>query len=94
MKPCPDVVGDASVILFTPIDERHNFTGNCNWPAICQDLPFVVSPPAVDSIGCDHNWNTITDTWYTTIGEAIEQAEDEYKEPVPLGPRNTMPKAL
>ena len=44
--------------------------------------------------GCDHNWNTITDTWYTTIGEAIEQAEDEYKEPVPLGPRNTMPKAL
>jgi hypothetical protein len=29
MKPVPKIIGDAKVILFTPIDSRHRPTENC-----------------------------------------------------------------
>ena len=34
--------------------------------------------------GCDAEWNPITDTWHNNLGEAVEQAEFEYK-----GSKNT-----
>ncbi len=87
MKECPDIVGSAKVLLFTYIDERHQFTGNCRQIvagqlmgpmkglAICK----YDEEDAYYLFGCDEDWESITDTWHETIEEAMEQAEFEYK---------------
>ena len=73
--------------MFTTIDHRHQFTGNCKQIvagkqmgpmaglAICQyegESEFYL-------FGCDANWKSITDTWHQTIDKAIQQAEFEYQ---------------
>ena len=87
MKDCPDIVGQAKVIMFTPIDARHEFTGACKQIvagklmgpmaalAICQ----YEGETAFYLFGCDHDWNTVTDTWHQSLEEATTQAEFEYR---------------
>jgi hypothetical protein len=83
----PKEVGGAKVILYTPIDERHQHTGNCKQIvagvlmsamaglAICQ----YENEDCFYLFGCDENWETVTDTLHNTIEEAKEQAEFEYE---------------
>ena len=87
MNDCPDILGQANVIMFTPIDDRHEFTGACEQIvagtrmgpmaglAICQ----YDGETAYYLFGCDQEWNTITDTWHQSLQEAIDQAEFEYR---------------
>lgn len=87
MKPCPKEVGGARVICYTPIDERHRFTGNCQYSntdgpqgpmvvlAICQ----YKGEDAFFLFGCDAEWQAVTDTWHHTLTEAKEMAEWEYE---------------
>ena len=87
MKECPEIVGEAQVLLYTPIDERHKFTGNCKQIvagqlmgpmqglAICQ----YKTEDSYYLFGCDENWEVITDGWHERIEDAIKQAEFEYK---------------
>ena len=80
-------VGGAKVVLYTKIDDRHKFTGNCRQIVagelmgaafgltICQyegEENFYL-------FGCDADWNTLTDTWHETLENAKEQAEFEYE---------------
>lgn len=83
---CPNSIGGAKVIMFTPIDEQHQFTGKpqhivsgklmskISGLVICQyenDTSFYM-------FGCDKNWKSITDTWHESIEDAIHQANFEY----------------
>ena len=84
MTQCPDKVGDMKVVMFTPIDERHAFTGNCKQIVAGQ----VLGPMAGLVIcqhqggyylfGCDDDWSVNCDTWHDTLADAIDQAEYEY----------------
>jgi hypothetical protein len=87
MGAAPRKISGATVVLFTPIDERHRYTGNCR-----QTVAGVLQEPAAglaicqydgeDSFylfGCDKHWSGITDTWHRTIEEAVAQAEFEYE---------------
>jgi hypothetical protein len=87
MEAAPKQINGATVVLFTPIDERHRHTGNCR-----QIVAGVLQGPAAgmaicqydgeDSFylfGCDEHCSTITDTWHQTIEEARGQAEFEYE---------------
>jgi hypothetical protein len=87
MKPCPNIVGGARVICYSPIDKRHRFTGACkqivhhqlmgamSGLAICQ----YEGEEAFYLFGCGSEWRTVTDTWHQTLDEAKSQAEFEYE---------------
>jgi hypothetical protein len=87
MKTCPAIVGSARVIFYSPIDERHRFTGNCVHTvaglqmdamaglAICQ----YTGEEAFYLFGCDSDWQSVTDTWHQTLEDAKHQAEYEYE---------------
>jgi len=97
MRDCPDIMGKAKVIMFTPIDGRHALTDDCK--QIVAGTPIVpiaglaICQHASETVfylfGCDKEWNTLTDTWHQTIQEAIEQAEFEYR-----GSKQTWEKKL
>ena len=87
MKEIPKEVGGARVVLYTPIDERHRHTGNCQ-----QIVAGVLMGPAAGLaicqyegedcfylFGCDEDWEVETDTWHQTLAEAKAQAEFEYE---------------
>lgn len=81
------MIGGAKVVFYSPIDERHRHTGNCEQIvagvlveaakglAICQyegDNSYYL-------FGCDENWQSITDTWHETVEAAKDQADFEYE---------------
>jgi hypothetical protein len=87
MGAAPKQIGGTTVVLFTPIDERHRPTGNCR-----QIVTGVLQGPAAGLaicqyegdgsfflFGCDEHWSNITDTWHRSIEEAMGQAEFEYE---------------
>jgi hypothetical protein len=85
---CPTILsGGARVVAWTPIDQRHRPTGSCRHfvagelvgtaagLAVCQfeqDAGFFL-------LGCNAQWETMTDTWHPTIEEAKAEAELEYE---------------
>jgi hypothetical protein len=81
------MIGNARVICYTPIDQRHRFTGACKQVvrgelmrpmaglAICQ----YAGENAFYLFGCDSDWQKATDTWHRTLEEAQQQAEFEYE---------------
>ena len=87
MKPRPEVISGETLICYSPIDERHRFTGNCKQIVAGQ----VLGPMAGLMIcyyekdggfylfGCDADWRVKTDTWHETLDEAKSQAEFEYE---------------
>lgn len=84
---CPDYIGGAKVVLYTPIDNRHIFTkatkqivagklmGKMKGLAICK----YENEDAFYLFGCDEKWESVTDTWHQDIEDAKDQAEYEYK---------------
>ena len=87
MKKVPNEIDRARVVLYTPIDERHKHTGNCQ-QIVAGELMGPAAGLAIcqyegeDSyylFGCDENWDTVTDTWHETLEEAKAQAEFEYE---------------
>ena len=86
MNRAPSEIGGAKVVLYAPIDDRHQHTGNCRQIvggemmapaaglAICQ----YHGENSYYLFGCDENWNTITDTWHETLEDTKAQAEFEY----------------
>lgn len=75
------------MICYSPIDQRHRFTGACNQIvagqlmgamsglAICQ----YAGDDAFYLFGCDSKWQTVTDTCHQTLDDAKHQAEFEYE---------------
>ncbi|HKQ37770.1 MAG TPA: hypothetical protein VJ063_06800 [Verrucomicrobiae bacterium] len=75
------------MICYSPIDERHRFTGACkqivagqlvgamSGLAICQ----YAGEGAFYLFGCDSDWQAVTDTWHQTLDDAKHQAEFEYE---------------
>lgn len=87
MKQVPELVGGAKVVRWSVIDDRHRPTENCR-----QIVASVLQGPAAGLaicqydgetayylFGCDSEWHTVTDTWYETLEDALEQAEFEYE---------------
>jgi len=76
--------GLVEVVLFSPIDFRHQPTGKC-WHtgvhgkiaglAICKQA----GETGYYLFGCNYDWNPITDTWHESVAEAKAQAEFEYE---------------
>ncbi len=86
MADAPRMIGGAKVICFTPIDGRHHPTSGCR-----QIVAGILQGPATGLVicqyegdecfyllGCDADWNSVTDTWHETLDEALGQAEFEY----------------
>jgi hypothetical protein len=81
---CPQFVDGRRVVCYSPIDARHQPTGNtvnivggmvlgpAAGVAICQD------GDAYFFIGCDENWDALSDSLHLTLEEAKRQAEFEY----------------
>jgi hypothetical protein len=84
--PAPTQIGGAKVVLFTPIDERHRYTGNCRQvvAGVVQGQCAGIAIGQYDGeegvylFGCDEDWLSITDTRHQSIDEAMSQAEFEY----------------
>lgn len=83
----PKEIGGARVICYTPIDNRHKFTGNCK-QIVAGKLMGPVSGLAIckyDSddafylFGCTEEWLSVTDTWHQSFEDATDQAEYEYE---------------
>ena len=85
MQPPPSVIGNLRVVLFTPIDWRHQPTDNCRHTV--EGEPFGPAQALAicrDSKGyslfyCDADWEPVTDTWHQTLEDAKDQAEFEYR---------------
>lgn len=86
IKDTPASIGNAKVIAFTAIDQRHRPTGACRHVvagelqgpvaglAICK----YEADPGYYLFYCDREWNTITDTYHDSLDAAKQQAEFEY----------------
>jgi len=82
----PVALDGASVICYSPIDERHQWTRECvhcvagaevgrvRGLAICR----YEGESAAYLFGCDGEWSVLTDTLHDSISEAKTQAEFEY----------------
>ena len=86
MKPAPELIGNARVLRWSVIDQRHHPTGKCRHIvgghlegpvaglAICQ----YEKNAGYFLLYCDTSWGEITDTWHATLDDALHQAEFEY----------------
>ncbi len=86
MADVPENIDGAKVLLYSLIDSRHRFTGNC------RHVVFGVEAGPVDGLAicrydegldyylfyCDAEWRTLTDTCHDTLDGAKDQAEFEY----------------
>ena len=86
MKAFPTNFGDERVICYSPLDERHTFTGGCRQIVAGQLLGQMAGLVICQSpesggfylFGCDDDWSVVTDTWHETLDDALHQAEFEY----------------
>ena len=88
MRECPERIGNARVVCFTRLDERHRRTGRTEHLAngalmgppaglaICQ---YEREPWCYYLFGCDEDWESFSDTWHETIEGAKAQAEHEFE---------------
>jgi hypothetical protein len=87
MLPAPKEIGSATVHFFTPIDERHRPTGNCQHTLIGGPqgpvVALAVCPEGAGQgfylFGCDATLEVVTCTRHPTPEEAMRQAEFEYE---------------
>lgn len=86
MDEAPREIDGAKVLFYTPIDARHQPTGNCR-QIVGGELMGASAGLAICRydgennyylFGCDEHWNTVTDTWHETLEDAKTQAEFEY----------------
>jgi hypothetical protein len=86
-RACPQAIGGARVICYSPIDERHRFTGKTKQivagqlmgPKSCLAICQYPNDDAFYLFACDAAWSSITDTWHQTLDDAKHQAEFEYE---------------
>ena len=86
MKPFPSNFGDEHVICYSPLDERHTFTGACRQVVAGQLMGAMAGLVICQSsesggfylFGCDEDWSVVTDTWHESLDDALHQAEFEY----------------
>jgi hypothetical protein len=84
---CPNIVGGAKVVLFTPIDERHRYTVNTKnivagvsvGPVSGLAIGQYPGENAFYLFACDEQWQSVTDSWHQTLEGAQSQAEFEYE---------------
>lgn len=80
-------IGGGDVLFYTPIDERHRFTGSCLQKVggkVVGPLPNLAIAKFADGggfylFGCDTDWRCVTDTFHDSIEDAKVQAEFEYE---------------
>ena len=85
-SPTPASIGNAKVIAFTAVDQRHHPTGACRHVVAGELLGPVAglaickyeADPGYYLFYCDHEWHTITDTYHDSVEAAKHQAEFEY----------------
>jgi hypothetical protein len=79
--------GNARLLRWSAIDDRHRPTGGCR-QIVADEVQGPAAGLAVFGddetggfflVGCDRQWNTVTDTWHRTLDEALRQAEFEYE---------------
>jgi len=83
----PKLIGEARLVRWSVIDDRHRPTRNCRQivagelqgPASGLAIYWNEAEKAYYLYGCDKEWNTVSDTWHKTLKEALEQAEFEYE---------------
>ena len=86
MNAPPNKIDGARLICFTPIDDRHLPTDNCNHTVFGMPLPTVAGLAICkyeDGRGfylyyCDSEWATMTNTYHESIERAMDQAEFEF----------------
>jgi hypothetical protein len=87
MNDVPERIGDAVVIAFTHIDERHRPTGACRHvvggelmgPAAGLAICKYEVDPGYYLFYCDPEWNPVTDTYHGSVEAAKKQASMEYE---------------
>ncbi len=86
IKPALPVIDGFRVICYSPIDERHRFTGKTK-QIVGDRLMGAMSGLAICQpngssefylFGCDADWSVVTDTLHESLDEAKRQAEFEY----------------
>ena len=85
-SPPPLRIGDASVVRINALDLRHRHTGNCvhrrsdlaQAPAICLAICQYDNDVGYYLFSCDENWSVLSDTYHSSVDEAMRQAEFEY----------------
>lgn len=81
----PGTVGGLRVVFYSVLDHRQRPTGACSHVVAGEpQVPFgglaiCHSEGGYVLFYCDQAWNTVTDTWHTSIERAKEQAESEYE---------------
>jgi len=83
----PNVLAGARVVRWSAIDGRHRPTGACDQVVAGERQGpaaglAIVQPDGEEAfylLGCDAEWNSVTDTWHATLDEALAQAEAEYE---------------
>jgi hypothetical protein len=83
---CPATIAGANVICYTPIDGRHLHTGATRHvvhgiqlgAAAGLVIARYATEPGFYLFGCDEDWNTVSDTWHSSVRDAKAQAEFEY----------------
>jgi death-on-curing protein len=86
---CPDFIGNARVVCYTPIDLRHRHTRKTK-----QIVDGTLLGPAAGLaicdyedggstyyylFGCNKQWDPVCDTWHQSVQDAMRQAEFEYE---------------
>lgn len=75
------------MIYYSPIDQRHRFTGRCKVIVAGQLMGamsgLAICPDAGEDgfylFGCDSEWQVVTDSWHQALDDAKHQAEFEYE---------------
>ena len=83
----PKMIGEAKILLAIRIDDKFVHTGNTQQFVDGQLLGpmYGLAICTYDNgesfylFGCNEAWESITDTFHTTIEEAMDQAEFEYE---------------
>ena len=84
MGPAPADFGGDKVIATAVVDETVRYTGatfHSGPDGVIQPasaLAIVMGEAGVYLLYCDHEWQSLTDTWHLSVRDAKAQAEFEY----------------
>lgn len=85
MSPAPSHIGGMQVVLWSPLDGRHQATGRTRQLVATRQVPAPSglaicreSDASFFLFFCDAAWRPITDTWHEGLDEARAQADFEF----------------
>jgi hypothetical protein len=84
--PAPSRIDGACVLQVNILHRRHRHSGNCihrsnglvQGPAVCLAICQYDEDDGYYLFSCDEKWNVLSDTYHSSLDEAIRQAEFEY----------------